>query len=127
MTTRVFIRGLRLQGRHGVLPQERCVGATFVVDLDVEADVRGAMVSDELSDTVSYADLCEEVRRQMLVPSSLVENVAYRIVGAVFCRFETVASVRLRVTKQNPPMHADCEGAGVAIDITRREWQQICG
>ncbi len=42
---------------HGVLSEERTLGQRFLVDLEVDADLRAAGERDELAQTVDYARL----------------------------------------------------------------------
>ena len=75
------------------------------------------MQSDEIGDTLSYAALYDLVAREMQQPSKLLEHVAGRMVEAIGKAFPQVTSIDLELTKQNPPMGADCEGAGVEIHL----------
>jgi dihydroneopterin aldolase len=95
------------------MPQETKVGGEFMVDLRVGYPIADAMQSDEVADTLNYAELFQLVKREMEIPSKLLEHVAGRIVNAVENRFPTVSSIDLWVTKENPPMGADCSGACV--------------
>ena len=118
-STQIQIKDLKIYARHGVLPQERTVGAYFIINLNVDADIAAAMASDDLADTISYADMLELVRREMATPSKLLEHVAARIARAILDRFPQAAAVDIDIMKQNPPMGADCAGAGVRTRITR--------
>ena len=75
------------------------------------------MQSDCVDDTVNYAELCALVKREMAVPSQLVEHVAGRIAQSVFRQFPQSSAVDVCVTKENPPMGADCAGAGVELHL----------
>lgn len=123
MNSRIFIAGLRMRACHGVLPQERIVGGDFEVSLSVEYDITRAMATDDVADTLSYADLSELVRREMAVPSNLLEHVAGRIAKAIIERWPQVQSVSLSITKLNPPMGADCDGAGVELHLINDKTQ----
>ena len=50
---RIEIRGLRVLGTHGVLPEEQQRAQPFEVDLDLELDLRRAGRSDRLEATVA--------------------------------------------------------------------------
>ena len=113
----IFINDLRLYAFHGVLPQERRVGGWFIVSLRVHYNIMRAMETDDVADTLSYADLCELVKAEMAVPSNLLEHVAGRIVRAVFSRYPQAEAIDLVLTKENPPMGANCSGAGVKIHL----------
>ena len=111
----ICVRHLRLYAYHGVLPQEQRVGGEYDVDLRVHYIITRAMESDDVADTINYAELCQIVKREMAVPSKLLEHVAGRIGRAVFEAFPEATALELSLTKINPPMGADCDGAGVEL------------
>ena len=117
MNTYIYLRNVRFHAFHGVLPQERQVGADFIVSLRLGYDISRAMESDNVADTLNYAEVYELVKREMSVPSALLEHVAGRIVKALSTTYPVVTSIDLELTKQNPPMGADCQGAGVEIHV----------
>ena len=113
----ISLRNVRFYAFHGVMPQERRVGAYFLVNLRVGYPLEKAMQSDEVADTLNYAALYAVVREEMMTPSNLLEQVAGRIADAVIKAFPQVTSIDLELTKENPPMGADCDGAGVEIHL----------
>jgi dihydroneopterin aldolase len=70
-----------------------------------------------MADTLDYARLYQVVKCEMAVPSQLLEHVAGRIVKAVADGFPGVLSIDLWLTKLNPPMGGDSEGAGVELHL----------
>ena len=114
----IFLDNVRLYAFHGVAEQERRVGGWFSVRLRVHYNFERAMETDSVDDTISYADLFEIVKREMSLPSKLLEHVAGRIVRTVSTRFPGVERVWVKVVKENPPMGACCDGAGVEVEIT---------
>ncbi|MBQ9672850.1 MAG: dihydroneopterin aldolase [Prevotella sp.] len=116
--TAIFINGLRLYAYHGVMPQERRVGGWFLVTLRVHYNITRAMESDRVADTLSYADLCELVKREMAIPSSLLEHVAGRIARAIVEHYPEAEGLELEITKENPPLGCNCQGAGVRLVVT---------
>ena len=115
----ILLRDLRFHAFHGVLPQERLVGGNFVVDLRVGYPLAQAMTSDRVDDTLNYASLYALVEREMQQSSSLLEHVAGRIAQAIAKTFPEALSIDLTLTKQNPPMGADCKGAGVEMHFEK--------
>ena len=113
----VSLRRLRFRAYHGVLPQEGRVGGDYEVSIRVGYPLGRAMESDDVADTLNYAALYEVLKREMAVPSRLLERVAGRMAKAVVEAFPCVRSVDLWLTKLNPPMGADCDGAGVEIHL----------
>ena len=93
------------------------MGGDFLVTLRVGYPLAAAMASDDVADTLDYAALYQLVAREMQQPSNLLEHVAGRIAKAIEQAFPQVSSIDLTLTKQNPPMGADCEGASVEVHL----------
>ena len=115
----ILLHDMRFYAYHGVMEQERRVGGEYLVSLQVEADLSGAVMSDAVADTVNYAELYDVVRQEMVQPSQLLEHVAGRIGQRVLDEFPQVMALTVRVTKCNPPMGADSKGASVEICALR--------
>ena len=115
----VFLKNVRFRAFHGVLPQERLVGGDFLLNLRVGYPIEKGMESDEVEDTLNYAALFDLVRQEMNKPSQLLEHVASRIVKTIMEAFPAVTSVDLELTKLNPPMGADSDGAGIFLKVKR--------
>ena len=114
----ISLRNVRFHAFHGVLPQERQVGGDFLVTVRVGYPLERAMETDNVDDTLDYAALYALVKKEMAEPSELLEHVAGRIVKAITASFPKVTSVDLELTKLNPPMGADCEGAAVEVHVS---------
>lgn len=113
----VCLRNVRFHAYHGVLEQERCVGNDYILSVRVGYDFSSALTSDDLHDTLNYAWLYDCMAREMQKPAKLVEHVAGRIGQSIFKTFPQATSVWLSITKLNPPIGADCQGAGVEINL----------
>ncbi len=116
MRDRVLITGLRMDGVHGVLPEERTRPQPFEVDVELTVDLSAAGASDDLDDTVDYAGVAEAVRRVVRDESHrLLERLATRI--AEVCRADDrVAAVTVTVRKLEPPMDLTLEHVAVRIE-----------
>jgi len=117
----ISIDNLRIHAFHGVLPQERNVGADFLISLHIHYNIYKAMESDDVADTLNYAEACQIMTQEMETPSNLLEHVAGRICKALFSRFPQATAISLKLTKLNPPMGADCDGASVEVEVRRKE------
>lgn len=118
MKTSVFINNIRFHAQHGVMPQERVVGADFIVSVRLGYDFTKAAETDNIADTLSYAEVYELLKKEMETPSKLLEHAAGRMVESLRKTFPEIHSIDLSLTKLNPPMGADCEGAGVEMHWT---------
>lgn len=120
----ITLREVRFHAFHGVMPQERKVGADFTVTLRVKADLSRPVFSDNVGDTLNYAALYEVLKREMAQPSRLLEHIAGRIGQAVFDSFPQVETVDVMLAKLNPPMGADSEGAAVELHLINNKTQE---
>lgn len=107
---------------HGVGEQETIVGNEFILDLWLKTDITRAIETDDVADTVSYADVYEAVKEEMNIPSKLLEHVSGRIIKSLFLKFPQIEEIKLKLTKRNPPMGADIVGAGVEIYIQKDDF-----
>ncbi len=114
-TGSIILNRLRCHAYHGVLPQERVTGGEYVVTLKAQCNMEQAMHSDCLDHAVNYATVADIVRREMAVPSALLEHVAGRIGESLFSELPQIRQVWLTIEKLNPPIGADIESAAVKV------------
>lgn len=117
----VHIDDIRLHARHGVLPQEQATGNDYSINIRIGYDISRAIFTDDVADTLNYAEVYNIIKEEMNIPSKLIEHVAGRIADRLMDSYADISSVMLRITKCNPPMSADCNGAGVEIIVKRTE------
>ncbi|MFT4168343.1 MAG: dihydroneopterin aldolase [Dysgonomonas sp.] len=115
METYILLENVRLYAYHGVGEQERIVGNHYVINLKIKINVMDAVRSDSLEDTISYADVFEIVKKEMAIPSKLLEHVAGRIISALRKTYPAIENIELKLSKNNPPMGADMDYASVLI------------
>jgi 7,8-dihydroneopterin aldolase/epimerase/oxygenase len=118
----ISLEGLEFFAYHGFYPEERKIGNRFGIDITVSTDFTGAAVGDRLKQTVNYEELYTIIKNEMNSPAKLLEHLAYNILMRVFADFPTVMSVRVSVSKFNPPIG----GVGRAATVTmQRERGQL--
>ena len=115
----IHLKGVRLYAYHGVDPQETAVGAYFLVNLKLKTDFSRAAQTDDLSGTVSYADIYQVIKNEMQVPSQLLEHVCQRMAQRIFNDFPTIEELDIKLFKENPPMGAQAERVGVEMHCVR--------
>lgn len=118
MSSKIYLRNVRFHAFHGVLPQEGIVGNDYLVNLVLDYDFSSAMKTDDLQGTLNYAEVYQKVREEMAMPSKLLEHVAGRIAHRLFSDFPEIQKLQLSITKVNPPMGGDSDGAGVEVVLT---------
>ncbi len=112
----IEINGLRLFARHGVFEEERINGNTFELTVHLCYPIENAMQSDNVADTLNYAEAIEIIRKEMEIPSRLLEHVVGRIHSALLAAYPAIISGSIKLTKLNPPIPADIDGTAVRIE-----------
>jgi dihydroneopterin aldolase len=117
----IELRGLRVLGTHGVLPEEQERAQPFEVDLDLEVDLRQAGQSDALADTVDYGAVTAAIVAVVTGPhAALLEHLAERIAAAALTTGAPHATaVTVKVRKARPPVPFELASAGVTIHRRR--------
>ncbi len=117
---RIQLRGLRVVGTHGVLPEEQARPQPFELDLDLAVDLALASVSDRLADTVDYGAVAELAAEVVAGPSfELLEALAEAVAQAALASDLRITEVTVHLRKLRPPLPMDLDTVGVRI--TRRQ------
>jgi 7,8-dihydroneopterin aldolase/epimerase/oxygenase len=120
MTDTIFIKGLVIHARHGVMDHETEVGQRFVIDLELYSDLSESSRSDHLSDTVSYANVVTTaVAAFKNTNYKLLERAAGAVADAVLAAFPRIRSVKVTVHKPHAPIAAIFEDVGVVLTRAR--------
>lgn len=76
-----------------------------------------ALESDNVADTLNYAEIFEIINKEMQKPSCLLEHVAGRIGRSIFMNMPQIEALDISVAKTNPPMGADIGSASVELHL----------
>lgn len=113
---KLILQGLLFHGFHGVLEEERKLGQKFLVDLDAWLDLKKAGKSDNLEDTVSYAEIYSLIKEVIEgPPHALLESVADCIASSIFSKFPQIHSLRIRLGKPHVAVLGIVDYLGVEI------------
>ena len=115
MKTSIELKNMRFFAYHGVLPQERIIGNEFLVNLKIETDFSRALDSDNVNDTLNYAEVYDLVKIEMKQPSGLLEHVAGRIFNKLKTHFSQIKTLEVRLAKLNPPVAGEVEMAEIVV------------
>jgi dihydroneopterin aldolase len=111
----IELKKMTFHAFHGVYQEERTAGNTYTVDLRLYFDMDRPAKSDCLNDTVDYSAAYDAVKYEMSIPSSLIENVAARIVAALKSKFPEIKKIKIRLAKAHPPVKGQMEEAAVVF------------
>ncbi|MBQ7541213.1 MAG: dihydropteroate synthase [Clostridia bacterium] len=117
---KILLRDLRVFAYHGVNPEEKEYGQTFLVDADMTVDLAPAIAGDDIAETVSYAQVAKTLQRTLTETRyDLIETAADAAARALFCAYPAILRLRLRLKKPDAPMKAQCAWAAVEIERER--------
>lgn len=117
---KIVIKDLEIFAYHGVLPEEKVKGQTFVLTAELFCDLREAGLTDNLDKTVNYAQVCEDIYKVMTGDKfDLIEAVAENIADTILLKYELIKKVRIIVSKPEAPIDMDFDT--VCVDITRKK------
>ena len=115
----IDIENMEFYAYHGCFDEESKIGTRFRVNLRMEVDTSRAQVSDNITDTVNYLSVYQSVKDEMSKPSHLLEHVADRVASRVLADYAAVQSVRVKLSKLNPPLGGKMESVSLTIDKSR--------
>lgn len=121
MKDAILLQNLIFHARHGVLPSEADLGQRFEIDLELELDTVPAGHSDQVRDTVNYAQAYEIVRTICETRRfNLIEALAETLAGELLRTFPRIDGVVITVRKPGAPIRGLFDHVGVRIRRDRR-------
>ncbi|MGI8439753.1 MAG: dihydroneopterin aldolase [Thermoleophilaceae bacterium] len=111
----VEISGLSVYTHHGVDEAERRVGQRLVFDVSFEVGSSDAILTDNVEDTVDYADAAQQILLAAQERSyRTLERVCSVVADRLMDRYEA-ESVSVRASKPEPPMPLSVEEVSVEV------------
>jgi dihydroneopterin aldolase len=111
----IEIEGMEFYAYHGHFKEEQIVGNKFLIDLKIETDCLKPAHSDQIKDALNYQSAYKIIKKEMQKKSHLLENIAGRILDALYNELENITSVTVKVSKINPPMGGKIKNVSVTM------------
>ncbi len=112
----IRIENMEFYAFHGHYREEQIVGNRFIVDLTIETDMSVPSKSDNLKDAVNYQKAYLIIKAEMEKKSYLLENIAGRILDALYAEMSGIQKATIRVSKMNPPMGGKIGSVSVTME-----------
>jgi dihydroneopterin aldolase len=120
MSDKIRINGIKSEGRHGVLEQEKNSFQPFIVDIELELDLEKAAEEDDLSETVNYDEVAKLVVEVIKGPTlNLIEALADRIATRILHSFDLIEEVKVTVHKPKAPISVPFDDVSVTLKKKR--------
>ena len=113
---KIIIEEMEFYAFHGHYREEQIVGNRFLVDLEIKTNLNVPAETDQLIDAVNYQQAYQIIKQEMRrKKSNLLENIAKRILDALYDHMSGIEKVTVRIRKMNPPMGGPIRSVGVTL------------
>jgi len=113
---KIVIEEMEFYAFHGHYQEEQIVGNRFLVDLEIESNLLAPAESDQLADAVNYQQAYQLIKKEMRrKKSNLLENIAKRILDALYGEMDGIEKVTIRIRKMHPPMGGPIKSVGITM------------
>jgi dihydroneopterin aldolase len=99
----IHLHNVVMHAHHGVYKEEEKSGSNYELNLEVKFDERDKRI-EKIDDTISYEDLYGIVRKKMMVPTPLLEEVCEGIIRKIHHEFARVREVTISIYKLEAPI-----------------------
>jgi 7,8-dihydroneopterin aldolase/epimerase/oxygenase len=115
----IELENMEFFGYHGCYKEEQVVGNQFVVNVRLETSSMVASKTDKIHDALNYQMAYNIVKKEMAIPSHLLEHVALRILDSLFNELDLLEKATVKVSKLNPPMGGKMDRVSVTLTQIR--------
>ena len=113
----IIIEGLKVESVIGCFNWERQITQPLLVDLTIHNDLSRSAASDELQDTLNYAEICElttQVIKQ--AQPKLIEHAAQLVIEKLLLPFSIESII---ITVRKPAIIAQANSVGIRLERHR--------
>lgn len=113
---KIIMRNLGFYGYHGVLSEENTLGQRFFIDIEMYTDLKNSGLSDDVSDTINYAEVYEIIKDIAENKRyNLIEALAENIASIILDQFKDIVEIIVNIRKPEAPVRGIFDYFGVEI------------
>jgi len=114
---KININNLEIFCNHGVFPEENVLGQKFLVSAVLYTDTSLAGLSDDLTKSIHYGDVCHFIEKFMKKHTfKLIETVAENLAKALLTETINLEKIELEIKKPWAPIGLPIENVSVTIE-----------
>ncbi|MCO5231929.1 MAG: dihydroneopterin aldolase [Chitinophagales bacterium] len=118
MNVVIRVEAIKVWAYIGVYHDEQVQGRYFTIDVEVVADLSEAeILEDKLESVYNYEWIANIVHSEMKIPCALLEKKAIIIANAIKSTDNRLKSVKLKLSKLNPPLEGEIKSSSVEVFI----------
>ncbi|GJC31059.1 7,8-dihydroneopterin aldolase [Acinetobacter sp. KAM398] len=117
----IIIEGLKVETVVGCFAWERQIQQPLMLDLIIATNLSQAAASDELQNTLNYAEICS-ISAQVIQQAApkLIEHAAQLVVDALFTTFAAIESITITIRK--PAIIPEANSVGIRLERHRNDF-----
>lgn len=114
---KIRIHNLKFYTKNGVLPEERVLGQQIEIDVELELPLDKAGKSDDVADTVSYAEVNDLIAERVKTSYNLMEGLASAILDDIEADFaDKLDAATIKIRKYSVPMPGVFDNIEIEMD-----------
>lgn len=114
---KIKIHNLEIFCNHGVFPEETKLGQKFLVSAILYTDTREAGISNDLTKSIHYGEICHQMKRFMKENTyPLIESAAENLARYLLLNTENLVKLELEIKKPWAPIGLHLETVAVNIE-----------
>ena len=114
---KMYIKDLEIYAHHGVFQEEKTLGQRFLISLELFLSLRQAGITDDITKTVHYGELCHLVEKEFKKENyDLIEKATEKLAEVILLKYDLVQRVKVRIKKPWAPIGKPLKYAAVEID-----------
>ena len=122
----IIIEGLKVETVVGCFNWERQIIQPLMLDLTLQTSLEQASNSDELEDTMNYAEICEISAKVIQnAQPKLIEHAAKLVINALFTQFSAIESIIITIRK--PAIIPQANSVGIRLERHRKDFRLSTG
>lgn len=112
----IAVEGLQFYSHHGYYKEEQVLGGKYTVDIYMKLNIDEAAATDDLKKTINYEEVYRLTKAEMEVHARLIEHVCQRILNKIKLQYPHLTSLKVRVSKYNPPLKGSVDRVYVELE-----------
>ncbi len=117
---KILLKNMAFFGTHGVLQEEKVLGQKFFIDIELNIDLKPAGKTDDLTQTVSYAEVYDIVKNHAENKCyDLLEALGENICNSILKEYVDISEVIIEIRKPEAPVKAIFDFMGVSLKRNR--------
>lgn len=117
---RISLNNIVFVGYHGLYAEEKKLGNTYIVDVDVDFTPPVAII-DKLEQTIDYVAVYSLLKKWMAIPTPLLETLIGKMADDILLEHAIANKVSIRISKLHLPIPEFEGSVSVFIEKSRNK------